>query len=150
MVPPSNSSLSARKSIYSSCGVPVQSCVKENERMAAEGRYRRDLPPIIIRFSGMYGEEERYTEPLPQVRFGVRTRPAAPLGRRKVSAAGGLGTRGRGFPSPDSVLRPGGSRGVRVPPAVSVLSVGLNRYDLSNLCPACVVMPSGMAGRRVK
>ena len=33
--------------------VTVQSCVKENERMAAEGRYRRDLPPIIIRFSGM-------------------------------------------------------------------------------------------------
>ena len=33
--------------------VTVQLCVKENERMAAEGRYRRDLPPIIIRFSGM-------------------------------------------------------------------------------------------------
>ena len=33
--------------------VNVQSCVKENERMAAVGRYRRELPPIIIRFSGM-------------------------------------------------------------------------------------------------
>ena len=32
--------------------VTVQSCVKENERMATEGRYRRDLPPIMIRFSG--------------------------------------------------------------------------------------------------
>ncbi len=44
------------------------------------------------------GEAERHPEPFPQVRFGVRTRPAAPLGRRKVSAAGGLGTRGRNFP----------------------------------------------------
>ena len=33
--------------------VTVQSCVKENERMAAVGRYRRELPPIIIRFSGV-------------------------------------------------------------------------------------------------
>ena len=31
--------------------VTVQSCVKENERMAAVGRYRRELPPIIIRLS---------------------------------------------------------------------------------------------------
>ena len=33
--------------------VIVQSYVKENERMAAVGRYRRDLPPIMIRFGGM-------------------------------------------------------------------------------------------------
>ena len=37
----------------SKISVTVQLCVKENERMAAEGRYRRDLPPIMIRFSGM-------------------------------------------------------------------------------------------------
>ena len=33
--------------------VTVQSCVKENEHMAAAGRYRRDLPPIMIRLSFM-------------------------------------------------------------------------------------------------
>ena len=43
--------------------------------MAAEGRYRRDLPPIMIRFSGM----------------GVRTRPAVPLGRRKPAPPAGWG-----------------------------------------------------------
>ena len=96
--------------------------------MAAAGRYRRDLPPIMIRLSFMYGEAERHPEPFPQERFGVRTRPAVPLGRRKPAPPARLRTRGRGLPSPDSVLRPGGSRGVRVPPAVSVLSVGLNRY----------------------
>ncbi len=36
--------------------------------MVAEGRYRRDLPPIMIRFSGMYGEAERHPEPFPQDR----------------------------------------------------------------------------------
>ena len=95
--------------------------------MAAAGRYRRDLPPIMIRFSGMNGEAERHPEPFPQVRFGVRTRPAVPLGRRKVSAAGEAQDSGKGFPFPG--LSPGGSRGVRVPPAVSVLSAGLNRYQ---------------------
>ena len=49
-------------------GVTVQSCVKENKRMAAAGRYRRDLPPIMIRFSGVYGEAERHLEPFPQDR----------------------------------------------------------------------------------
>ena len=77
-------------------------------------------------------EAERHPEPFPQERFGVRTRPAVPLGRRKPAPPAGLRTRGRGFPSPDSVLRPGGSRGVRVPPAVSVLSAGLNRYKFSD------------------
>ncbi len=38
---------------YFMADVTVQPCVKENERMAAEGRYRRDLPPIIIRLSFM-------------------------------------------------------------------------------------------------
>ena len=36
--------------------------------MAAVGRYRRDLPPIMIRFGGVWGEAERHPEPIPQDR----------------------------------------------------------------------------------
>ncbi len=41
--------------------------------MAAVGRYRRELPPIIIRLSFVYGEAERYPEPFPQDVFLPRT-----------------------------------------------------------------------------
>ena len=126
--------------------VTVQSCVKENKRMAGSGEVSEGSPsdynPLqrhvtADRVHGpdaapARGEAERHPEPFPQDRFGVRTRPAVPLGRRKPAPPARLRTRGRGFPSPDSVLRPGGSRGVRVPPAVSVLSVGLNRYTITD------------------
>ncbi len=74
------------------------------------------------------GEAERHPEPFPQERFGVRTRPAVPLGRRKGSAAGEAQDSGKGFPFPGLPSSPGGFAGVRVPPAVSKLSAGLNRY----------------------
>ena len=54
-------------------------------------------------------EAERHPEPFPQERFGVRTRPAVPLGRRKVSAAGEAQDSGKGFPFPG--LSPGGLAG---------------------------------------
>ena len=37
--------------------------------MEAVGRHRRDLPPIMIRFSGVYGEAERHPEPFAQDRL---------------------------------------------------------------------------------
>ena len=53
-------------------------------------------------------EAERHPEPFPQVRFGGRTRPAVPLGRRKVSAAGEAQDSGNGFPFPGLRSSPGG------------------------------------------
>ena len=57
------------------------------------------------------GEAERHPEPFPQERFGVRTRPAVPLGRRKVSAAGEAQDSGKGFPFPGLRSSPGGLAG---------------------------------------
>ncbi len=78
--------------------------------MAAAGRYRRDLPLMIIRLSGVYGEAERHPEPFPQDRFGVRTRPAVPLGRRKPAPPAGWGL-GEGVSLPRTPFLARGARG---------------------------------------